>query len=153
MLSYDLRVNLSRDNPLFVWGFFSFINLLNSELWHRCYRWSRDVPSACLRLSTGVQKTLSQQPPSQENSTWLGPSHHPSRSSNGTATPGKAGFFKRLQLPRKLRAFKVSSPHLAAYMGTGGCWTLRIRLSCETSLQAFYITADSVGVNFYVLSK
>lgn len=40
---------------------------------------------------------------------------------DGAATPGKSGFFKRLQLPRKLRAFKVSSPHLAAYMGTGGC--------------------------------
>lgn len=96
----------------------------------------------------GVQEILSHQ-----YLTWSLPSPLQELKADGEATPRKDGFFERLQLPQNLRAFKVSSPHLAAYMGTGGCWTLWKHLSHETSLQAFYITADSISVSFCMLSK
>ena len=100
--------------------------------------------------------------------TWSPSSPFQELKADCTANPGKGQFFKTsaptsgarflnppsiYQLPWKLRAFKVSSLHLAAYVGTGGRWTLRRRLPFETSLRAFYITADVIGVDFYKSSK
>lgn len=149
-------------------SFLFLIKFLKSVLQRGHHRYIRDVPSACFRCSP--EELL------------LGNHHHrsplpdlvplttpPGARSRRHSHPGLHWLFQKTpvptsgagflnppsiyQLPQKLRAFKVSSLHLVAYVGSGGCRTLWKRLPCETGLQAFYITADGVSVDFYMLSK
>lgn len=140
------------------------INFLWPVQGHGHYGYSRDAPSACFsHLPSATSAT-------QTTGARTGLLRHTSGTSKQTAWPlqRRLDFQKtsaptsgsRLlnlcgidQLPRKLRAFNVSSLHLAAYVGTGRRWTLSKCLPCETSLQALYITADGVSASFYILSK
>lgn len=153
-------------------SFLFLIKLLNSVLQHGHYRYSRDVPSACFRHPPGSsEKCLRSSHLHRLPVPDFGPPSSPLREvkADSAAAPWYTGFFKRLQrlragpgclnppgiyqLPRKLRVFKVSSLHLAAYVGTGGRWTLWKCLPRETGLQTFCITADGVSVDFYMLNK
>lgn len=96
-----------------------------------CYGCSRDAPLACFC-------------PSFLSSTFAGwgclglPPQPLGSCADSVAAPGSALYLgPASQLPWKLRAFEVSSLHLAAYVGTGGRWRLLKRLPCEIASERF----------------